>query len=369
MDYEILPFHRLRPEHRSLWLEIQQGNPSLDSPYFHPGFAEVVGEVRDDLQVAVIAESGQAKALLPFHRVSGNFGLPVAGLMSDFHGLIAPAGFDWDAEELIRACGLRSWEFHCLLQSQQPFAQHAWHAAPSAYIEVAEGLESLAAARPVRRTTIGKSRQKARKMARQLGPLRLVPASDDPQVFETLLAWKHKQYQRTGFLDVLALGWPEQLLRNLLPRRDACFGGMLSALYAGDRLAAVHLGMRCGGVLHAWYPTYDTDLSEYSPGLILWLELIQAAPSLGLERIDLGKGSTQFKDSFMTGAVQVAEGSVDTRALRHWLHAKRFQLKQWIRQSPLRGPAQRAASWTRPLRSWLSLARETKNYAPRRNGQ
>ena len=105
-------------------------------------------------------------------------------------------------------------------------------------------------------------------------------------------------------------------------------------------------------MLHGWFPAYDPALAKYSPGLILWLELARAAAVLGLEHIDLGKGQERYKTSLQSGAVQLAEGSIDFRfvagSLRHgWLYTREL-----VRASPLRRPGRAimryARQWFQP---------------------
>ena len=129
---------------------------------------------------------------------------------------------------------------------------------------------------------------------------------------------------------------------------------MLSALYVGDRLAAAHMGMRSASVWHYWFPAYDPELSKYSPGLILLLRMAQAAPSLGLRVIDLGKGSTLYKDRLMSGEVPLAEGRVELPSLATAVRRLRRGTEAWVRRSPLvgvaRGPGRllkRAERWWR----------------------
>jgi CelD/BcsL family acetyltransferase involved in cellulose biosynthesis len=169
------------------------------------------------------------------------------------------------------------------------------------------------------------------------------------------LTWKSAQYRRSNLHDVLANEWTVKLLRNILARQDKSFAGMLSALYVGDRLAAVHLGMRAGPVLHSWFPAYDLEFSKYSVGLILLLEMARAAETLGIHRIDLGKGPEQYKRDFMSAATLVAEGTVDrgplTYALRHGWHRARDMVKS----SPVGPSAQRVSRWLLPAREWLAF--------------
>ena len=130
-----------------------------------------------------------------------------------------------------------------------------------------------------------------------------------------MVQWKTAQYLRTNITDVFAFPWTRALLERIFCCRSEAFAGELCALYAGDRLVAVHFGMRSYGVLHLWFPSYDIAWAKFSPGLIRDLELLQAAAARGIRRVDYGKGMTEQKKYFMSGASRVAEGSVDLRPL------------------------------------------------------
>jgi CelD/BcsL family acetyltransferase involved in cellulose biosynthesis len=112
--------------------------------------------------------------------------------------------------------------------------------------------------------------------------------------------------------------------------------------------------MRSGGVLHGWFPTYADAFAKYSPGLLFWVRMAQEASSLGIHRIDLGRGRERYKESLKTGALPLAEGSVELRpfagAVRHgWL-----RMRELIRSSPLRVPGQMLVRSGRALLSYHS---------------
>jgi CelD/BcsL family acetyltransferase involved in cellulose biosynthesis len=75
------------------------------------------------------------------------------------------------------------------------------------------------------------------------------------------------------------------------------------------------LGLRCGPVLHSWFPVYNAALHRHSPGLLLMLELAQAAPGLGITEIDLGKGDARYKQALATSSVDLWEGRVGRHPL------------------------------------------------------
>src|SRR5262249_44185494 len=151
--------------------------------------------------------------------------------------------------------------------------------------------------------------RKARKAEREVGRVTFTADATEPEVFALLRRWKSQQYHRTGVTDVFAFPWTVRLLERILREPSPHFSALLSTLRIDGRLAAVHFGLRSGEVLHYWFPAYDVEFAQYSPGLILLVELLKAAPSLGIRRLDLGPRNTDFKSSVANGRTFVAEGS------------------------------------------------------------
>ena len=166
---------------------------------------------------------------------------------------------------------------------------------------------------------------------------------------------KSQQYQRTKLLDVFRISWIVKLLDRIRAQQTDDFSGVLSALYIDDQLAAAHFGMRSANVLHYWFPVYDQELQKYSPGLILLVELARFAAAAGIHRIDLGKGSDRFKQSFMSGAISVAEGSVECWPVSKAIRQNWRRTCEWMKTSPLRGQVDLPLRVTRPMRQWLTF--------------
>ena len=182
-----------------------------------------------------------------------------------------------------------------------------------------------------------------------MGPLRFEFHAEDPRVWQSLVDWKSRQYERIRAANPLARHGTLDFLRRLLALGGAEFQGVLSAMYFGDRLAAVHLGMRCRSVLHLWFPTYNEELGRYSPGNIFLVEQARAAEQLGISRIDLGCGNEKFKSSLRSLGTQVAAGAVGlglvaTSVQRTWLHTK-----LWIQSSRFHAAARAVARGLRGL--------------------
>ncbi len=334
------------------WSRFQQADPSFASPFFRPEFTQAVGAVREDVEVAILEEAGGPLGFFPFQRTRGNIANPVGGPLSDYQGAVVRQGIAFDAEQLIRGCGLKAWHFNHLIASQKPFAPYHCAVAESPYVDLSRGFDAyLAEKRRAGSGTLAQVRRKSRKIEREIGPLRLQSHTTNKQIFETLIRWKMQQYQRIKAVNYLAPDWTVELLDRIRDLPSAEFSGMLSVLYAGDQPAAIHLGIRSSGVLHVWFPVYDHTLSRYSPGLILWLELAQAAESLGIQRIDFGKGRERYKASLQSGATRLAEGSVDTRFVSRSLRRRWIRTREWVRSSPLNAPARCVV---RNVRAWLT---------------
>jgi CelD/BcsL family acetyltransferase involved in cellulose biosynthesis len=180
--------------------------------------------------------------------------------------------------------------------------------------------------------------QKVRRAEREMGPLRFEADADVATIFPRLVQWKMEQYARTHVTNVLAFGWTKALLERVLAAEGEAFSGRLSALYMGDTLAAALLSMRSHGVVHAWFSAYDPELARLSPGIVFWLEMARVYSEQGIGRVDLGKGPERYKQEIMSGAIDLAEGSVDFRPVTAAFRRGWRKAYLWARSSPLRRP-------------------------------
>jgi CelD/BcsL family acetyltransferase involved in cellulose biosynthesis len=348
MNVTLVPGNRLTADQAAAWSRIQQAEPSLGSPYFRPEFTQAVAAVRDDVETAILEEGGTAIGFFPFQRGRGNVARPVGGRLSDFQGVVIGSQSPWDPRQLLRQCGLAAWHFDHAIASQQPLRPYLRTTASSPYLDLSAGWEGYVAARRARhKETFRTLLRKLRHADREAGPLRIEFHSLDRDHFNTMLQWKRQQYRRTGALDVLAARWSVALLERIWQASAPEFSGVLTTLHLGDRLGALMLSMRSGEVLHAWFPAYDTELAHYSPGLMLFLELARIAESHGIRHINLGKGPEAYKEHLCSGAIELAEGSVDLRPLAGLLRRQWQRAYEAVRASPLR----------RPLRAPVRLVR------------
>lgn len=353
MKVTVVPGRLLAPEHIKAWSALQEADSALSSPFLSPDFTLAVAAVRADVTVGILEEDGRVVGFFPHQRGWLPIGCPVGGLINDLQGLIVQSGVDWNAAELVRGCGLFAWKFSRVLASQQGFAPFHLRRDVSGFIDLSLGYSAYAAER---RAALEAQyvRQKAQKLERDVGPLRFEVHSRDPLPLATLMRWKAERYAGRGYADVFAIPWVRGVLERIHATQTSRFGGILSVLYAGDEIAAAHMGVRSHNLWHSWVSSYNPRFARYSPGLLLFLKMAESASTMGLQCIELGGGDYPYKRTLMNRSVMVAEGTVDRApaftAARRW----RYSSEEWIRRSPLlRPPARTVLRTFRKLRQRL----------------
>ena len=234
MNVRSVTFDQLTSDEIVAWSDIQCAEPLLASPYFRPEFTQCAAQVRNDIEIAVLEDAGRPVGFLPFQRTKRNIGRPVAELVSDFQGVIAPANVTYDPLELLRGCGLAAFYFDHLLPQQSAFAPYIWRYADSPIIDLTDGMEAYVAR--ANKHLISEYGQKLRELVRDVGPVRYVHHDPNPNIVATLLAWKREQYDRTGVPDIFDYPWVRNLLDRILAHQSEDFASVVSVLYAGDQV-------------------------------------------------------------------------------------------------------------------------------------
>jgi CelD/BcsL family acetyltransferase involved in cellulose biosynthesis len=320
----------LGPDDIASWRTMQRATTSLANPFLSPEFAIAVGRFRPAARVAVLSDGPSIAGFFPFeHRRLGS-GVPIAAGLTDCQGLVHTPGLEWDARQLLRACGLSVWQFDHLADGQRPFEMYRVDTVPSPVIDLTGGFESYYQKIAVKSPQLCRNMErKARKLAREVGELRFVPDSRDISVLRALMALKSDQYRRTAQVDIFARPWIAGLVETLFATNGSHFSGLLSVQYAGDVPVAAHFGLRCGPVLAHWFPVYDTRFSRYSPGIILHLRLAEATHSTGVRLIDMGTGAKRYKEELKSGDIFVGNGVVTRRSPLAAAHKARSVAGQW----------------------------------------
>lgn len=315
------------------WQQLQDANPALASPFFSPEFTTAVADACADVRIAVLERSSQIVGFFPF-QARGRHGAPIGNRMSDHQGVVCAPSLRLDWPAMLRSAGLLWWRFDHLCGEQA--AGLAARSTCSPVMDLSRGFPAYRLRRmAIHPRQVGEFDRKARKMARELGPLRFEAHVNDRSVFEAVLRLKSAQYHRTGAADVLEVPWTRHLLERIWQTDATDFGGRLSVLYAGDTLVAAHLGMRSRHVWHWWFPVYEPAQGKYSPGVQLLLRSAEAAAAQGHLSLDLGKGGEGYKQMFGDGDRPLAEGVVTRwNPANAFLDAKQ-RAGRWLRATSL----------------------------------
>ena len=346
----------LGPDLAARWAALQRANVDLCSAFFHPEFTRCVAGAKPNVEIAIVEDAGAIVAFFPFERVLRSLGGPVGGPLSDYHGVVSASGVDADFAglDLLRACKLIAWDFSRLPLSQSRFQGQTSSLIASPRMELAHGYAAYA---EYKRTSgsnlIERASYSARRLAREVGPLRYAAHEVDPSLLDQVLAWKSAQYARTGKPDIFRFPWTRALLTAIHQTQTEGFAGVLSTLHAGDRLVAGHFGMRSHESWHYWLPSYNRTFSKYSPGLILILKMAESASRLGVGLIDLGAGLSPHKARLATGSVMLSAGSIESSTWRSVRRNVQRNIAAKVRNTPLEAPARAI------VRSWRALGLPT----------
>lgn len=114
-----------------------------------------------------------------------------------------------------------------------------------------------------------------------------------------MIQWKKEKFSDTGKYDVLSVDWTLGLLKTLWERGPkAGLRCDLHVMMVSGKPAAMDLGLTDGTTFHSWIVGYDNALHTLSPGMQLLETLIDQAPEIGYENIDLGAGLGGYKKHY-----------------------------------------------------------------------
>ncbi len=298
------------------------------SPYYHPEFTRVVSRVRDDVRIAVFRDADAAPiGLLPFQQTGPRNATPIGGRLNDFHGIVTPFDMEFDTRSFLREAGIHSFAFHAANFHQRAFRESSFAALASHEIDLTDGADAWRAWARSRSSTLRRQDQKTRALQRHVGPVRFVFDSDREDHLERLIELKRQRYRSSETFDILGVPWCQQLLREMFRNRTNGFRPVLSELWAGQELIAVHFGMASDRVMHYWFPVYDPKFSRYSPGTLMLLTTIETVGDQ-VRRIDLSYGDDPYKFKFANARSTVGYGLLTDQPWRRPIMKTRFKLRQ-----------------------------------------
>jgi CelD/BcsL family acetyltransferase involved in cellulose biosynthesis len=312
------------------WRAHQRANNALSSPYLSPEWVQLIGAARDDARVCVIEDGA---GFLPVQRISKFGAMGLGAPIADYQGLIGEAGLKQpEAGALCRALDVGRID---LANAAPGTLSNIAAQCGSWIVEVGAGKDLYEAALKQRRGEfVRQSDKKARKFARECGPLEFRARSTERADFETLIAWKNAQLHRTGQPKVWARPWVRQALDACFEARAASFGGVLFTLHAREQLAAAAFCLRSERVLHFWLLGHGDAFDAYSPGVQLARQAIGWAAEHGFAEVDFGTGDYQYKRQLSTSQRMLEYGTIAGASWSGAVRPAQYAVRSHIERLP-----------------------------------
>lgn len=292
------------------WTRMRASNSDLKSPYFHPDYTRLLSELRPDVRIVCQYDpDGRPLAFLPIQ--GQRFARPVGAPMSDYHAIITDDA-NITYQSLLSNTDIGAYHFSCATDPQKLRMTQILSTSQTAAIDIETTAEDWRSARDGSyRRHLKSNRRRTRKAEDAYGPKQIKTFSRDIDVYTTLVKWKREKFSQTGKYDVLSADWTQGLIRRLWERGPTSdLRCDMHALYFGDRLAAIDLGLSDGDVFHSWMVAYDDALAEFGPGIQLLEGLIDASLETGYKRIDMGEGLDGYKRHYSSASTDVVSGLV-----------------------------------------------------------
>ncbi|TWU02734.1 GNAT family N-acetyltransferase [Stieleria varia] len=355
LTVQVTAMDRLSEAELDRWRMIRAMRPEFSTPFFSPEFSAAVHRSRGDVQVAILFDESQADGsqpigFLPFHRFRGS-AVPVGRFLNDAHNIICPPDVQIDWLWLLEQLDVKAFDFHAMVGAEaETLAPHSHGLIQSFRADVGDDSAAYLKRLGKAHKTIGRQGQKTRKMEREIGPVSFVFDCRDTQLLHQTIQWKREQYQRTHILDLFSTQWTRTLMDELFvadgaPDNRERPRGILSVLYAGDRVVAAHYGLIENDLLHYWFPAYTPEFSRYSPGTALFTAILTDATQNGIRCVDMGYGEQPYKLKQTDATGSVAFGCITRSRFHRGWRAVETAAISTIKKMPLKESLKRV--WRR----------------------
>ncbi len=327
---DIVRPNELGPRELGLWRAFTTARPDLyASPFFHPEFTRIAGEIAPGAQVAIFHERGEIAGFFP-HQRRGRAVQPLGAPLNDYHGVIARQGFEAPLEALpdlldAGSVAVNGW----VGQAGAGTGRHTLQA------HLPDGWDAYDAERRALHPKYFKDKDRARRaLERDFGEARVTMGHRSDWLLDRLVTLKSEQYRRSRLHDIFACGWTADLLRGLMGSRSEDFGASVAVLEAGEDVIATEFAIHAGDRYHFWLPAYELSAARYSPGILLSLETMRLGVERGFATFDYGFEGEGYKKYAcnrredvreavvqppgLMGALAGGEGRLATSIRRRW---------------------------------------------------
>jgi CelD/BcsL family acetyltransferase involved in cellulose biosynthesis len=364
VDLEVIRPSALSPQDAAQWRAIQATNPGLDSPFLSPDWALAVERAQEGdsdpdprrgVRTVILRENGQAKGFFSA-RVGGATAMPVGAPMNDYQGLVAAPDVALDPRRLLEALDVSRLDFSQMICGQPWFDAHVRGCCASYRVETPDGYAGYADSRREAGSGVLKDIDKRRrKVEREVGPVTLGAFSRSSNAFDQLIDWKRGQYRASKQTDIFDTAWTQKLLRDLFETHDPDFGGVLFTLHIGDQLAAAQFNLRGTNTIHAWIIAHDDAFERYSPGLILFGEILRWMDGGPYKTLDLGAGDYRFKLQLSNAQTTVGHGFVGRPSTASLVRSAQYKVRNLAERLPLGSASELPGKAMRRMDLWRGL--------------
>jgi CelD/BcsL family acetyltransferase involved in cellulose biosynthesis len=293
-----------------------------------------VGEVQSTARVAVLTEGARTIGFFPFERRKFGAGAAIGLGLTNCQGLIHVPDAEWDARELLKACGLSTWQFNRLTQDQKPFERYGTDQVCEALIDLSAGYELYYENLRLKSPRFLKAmNRKMRRLEQDFGKAHLVADSRDIADLRLLMSWKSEKCKQNGWCDIFARPWVIDLIDHLFASHTDSFSSFLSVLYAGETPIACELDFRSWHYQVGWHCAYNPEFGKYSPGIIRNILAVEQMEAAGVQFYELG-GEERLKNS----DVYFTKGTVTAGPLAASVHRVQSVSSNYARRTMKRFP-------------------------------
>jgi CelD/BcsL family acetyltransferase involved in cellulose biosynthesis len=357
LEIDVLLPQDLAPARAARWAELQGADLALDSPFLGPDWALAVERAQGEragIRVAVLSDGGRDLGFLTA-RAGALTAMPAGAPMCDYQALVAEPGVEIDARRLVRALGVQRLDFSCMLQDQPAFAPYLRGASESYVVDVSEGYAAYEADRRAAGTGILKDAERKRRKAEREAGVVFEAFSGSAAAFDQMIAWKSAQYRATGQTDIFATPWTGRLLKDLFERRTPAFGGGLFTLTIGGELAAAQFNLCGPRTVHGWMITHNPKFERYSPGIMLFQQILRWMDGGPYRWLDLGYGDYRFKRELSNRKLTVAHGFVGLPSPAALARGVAYSVRRTAEALPLGPVSELPGKAMRRLDLWRGL--------------
>ena len=338
MDIEVVRPSQLRTEETALWTQFQKTGEDAGSPFLSPHWARAVEAAQspdqDNVRVAVLRDAGRPVGFFPA-KVKGGVAMPAGAPMCDYQGLIAAPGVTVDVRDLLSALGVERYDFCHMPKSQPVFAAHLRGEGPSWISRLPFGYDAYAHDKNAESGVLKDLAKRRRKAEAEFGKLTFTALSRSQGDFEQSLAWKRAQFRATNQTDIFDVGWTRRLMEDLFASRDPEFGGGLFTLHFNDRLVASQFHLRGHDVIHGWVVAHDQGHDRFSPGLLLFQDIMRWMDDTPYTAIDYGPGDYRFKKQLANAQCVIGHGFVGRPGAASLIRGAAYGIREAAERLPL----------------------------------